>query len=196
MKERPILFSGAMVRAILEGRKTQTRRVIPNDWWRCLDPDDEDDRAAAIPQCPYGVPGDRLWVRETWWQIPEPTARQLRDGADTWPKVAYAADESDVEREENREFGWKLRPSIFMPRQFSRLTLEITSVRVERVQDISEGDASAEGVYVGAEEPRATSGYYGPRNAYKHLWDSINAKRGHSWESNPWVWVLEFRRAA
>lgn len=167
MSERPILFSGAMVRAILAGRKSQTRRVVKHDVsadcvsWKVLD----DGRWTQMFQygkilaskawahsCPYGIPGDRLWVRETRWQIPEPSLRQLRDGADTWPKVAYNADETEISQGQNREMGWKLRPSIFMPRWASRITLEITDVRVQRVQEITEEDARAEGIQIPVEK--------------------------------------------
>ena len=201
MKERGILFQGALVRGILERRKKKTRRVIKdlkitgpnppkaaifdvyrNDKW--LGAFGSDGRGSATNLCPYGKPGDRLWVRETWWQVPEPSLRQLRDGADTWPKsrVAYDADESEITREQNHDMGWRLRPSIFMPRLASRITLEITDVRVERVRDISEEDAIAEGV---------TSKF-----EFHNVWNSINEKRGYGWNSNPWVWVISFRQVS
>jgi hypothetical protein len=196
MKERPILFSGEMVRAILDGRKTMTRRVIKpqprfiessgrwewpiptskihkgcctsvvtasREWWEYLMPD----------QFPYR-PWDRLWVRETWQNNP-------------YGGIVYRAGSGIVNCAGR---GW--RPSIFMPRWASRITLEITGVRVERVRDISESDAKAEGVtpsIVGRDFD-----YLGYRAGFQSLWDSINSKRGYSWASNPWVWVVEFKR--
>lgn len=158
MKERPILFSGPMVRAIREARKTQTRRVVKE-----IDPDEfvssnEADNLALC--CPYGAVGDRLWVRETW----QGNQGDIRYGADGDSLHGYN--------------GW--RPSIFMPRWASRITLEVTGVRVERVQEISEEDAQAEGV--------------AHRCDYKVVWDAINGKK-YPWSSNPWVWVIEFKRA-
>ena len=193
MKEKPILFSGKMVRAILDDRKTMTRRVVKPQ------PEQDTDcpyhigtgieRKARI--CPYGKPGDRLWVRETF-----------AEGLSNKEGIAYRAtskwyDFEDGTPENFKEIKWK--PSIFMPRWASRITLEITNVRVERLQDISEEDAKREGVESNFDEGVV---YYGPLNkghadariAFSWLWDSINAKRGYSWESNPWVWVVEFKR--
>lgn len=207
VKERPILFSGPMVRAILEGRKTQTRRVIATDWWRCLDPEDDDDRASAIPQCPYGQPGERLWVRESWasqiapgennyciaYKADGECSGRLQDGAGGWMAIHHGWI-SGVSTVESGRFYGRTRygswcPSIHMPRWASRLTLEITRVRVERLQDISEEDALSEGV-------TTCDGVWSgsTRNAYRELWNSINAKRGLPWATNPWVWVIDFRR--
>ncbi len=213
MKERPILFSAPMVRVILEGRKTQTRRVVTRRTdGRVQVPLDYrdgmfwfDDGDVLSLDSAYGVPGDRLWVRETWWMIPEPSLQDLREGADTWPKptgpqeqrVAYAADGDDADQV--REWGWKLRPSIFMPRWASRIALEVTEVRVQSIQRISEEDAEAEGVLahiaihslnkVFRDDRGATSIKY-----FRNLWDSINAKRGFGWDVNPWVWAITFKR--
>jgi len=188
MKDHPILFSGPMVRAICEGRKTMTRRVVqfnkPYTWheaWQYVYPhpgggfiftdaacpDTVISRMAAgregkIPQ--QGKPGDRLWVRETW-------AQDL-DG-----EIFYAADH--LQKPSTID---KWRPSIFMPRAVSRIALEINSVRAERLQAISESDAMAEGC--------PTEDYQN----FRMLWDSINAKRGYGWSQNPWVWVIQFRR--
>jgi hypothetical protein len=199
VKERPILFSGLMVRALLAGKKTQTRRIVkpqpvpfvahdepgPFVWFdrqfRGLQQQGrvrEAELAQLIaPLCPYGAPGDRLWVRETWKPWPNTAGAELRgpngDGAiykATWDKSG----------------GHHWKPSIHMPRWASRLTLEITGVRVERVQDISEADAEAEG----ASERFVAANH---RNAFECLWNLINAERGHTWETNPWVWVVEFR---
>lgn len=174
MKGHPILFSAAMVRAILEGEKTQTRRIARLNasgrvaWkghnWHC---DDPESRLA----CPYGQPGDRLWVRETW--------------ADTMSDPPEAVYRADGERHPSSFLKWK--PSIFMPRWASRITLEVTGVRVERLQEISKADVIAEGID-GLSDIHA--GWHQP---YAQLWDSINAKRA-PWSSNPLVWVIEFKR--
>lgn len=233
MKERPILFSGPMVRAILEGRKTQTRRVIKPQpvpfiqytpdihpttrtapyidaycgerktaknprgmsrdwyWWTA------DNRLGEhVARCPYGQPGDRLWVRETF--------ADLR-GAGFDRAFAYLADSSKkgYEDEESKrcrlDYGVKWKPSIHMPRIASRITLEITGVRVERLQDITEEDARAEGITDGGctecgnHEP---CGCANPspdaRDAFCFLWGEING--AESWAANPWVWVIEFKR--
>ena len=160
MKERPILFSGPMVRAILARKKTQTRRVVKAHKW-------SDAKHAGVDfPCPYGADGDRLWVREKFCMA--------ADG-----HVHYAATDQALGP-------WK--PSIHMPRWASRITLEITGVSVEQLQDISEGDAEAEGTtpYTAPAEMPA----YKP--AFADLWDSINAKRGYGWDANCWVWVLTF----
>lgn len=199
MKERPILFSGPMVRAILEWHKTQTRRVMKP---QLLQPDGARHKKLEVPNvlklCPYGKPGDRLWVRETWL---------ARGGG---AAALYRADYEDVEAAGLGGLygGWK--PSIFMPRWASRITLEVVNVRVERVQDITEADAIAEGVTC-EERGEKCSGFRPPGNTsidpeecpscidgyipiYQRLWDSINSKRGFGWETNPWVWVIKFKR--
>lgn len=184
MKERPILFSGETVRAILEGRKTQTRRACK---FR-LGQDEvmtelRDGSLKRTEECsPYGKPGDRLWVRETW----------AKQEFHTQPlKIRYRADHDD-----EAGLPWSWKPSIHMPRWASRINLEITGIRVERVQDISEEDAEAEGVH-GCDWGHGMD--YGGKPCYckpfEALWDSINAKRGYSWDSNPWVWVVEFKQA-
>jgi hypothetical protein len=172
---RPIIFSGPMVRAILEGRKTQTRRVIKKpEYFACLTGDCPhwDKKVCADEmqlQSPYGQPGDRLWVRETWLQTPAGIAFRA-DGGDH-----YGA---------GGKLKWK--PSIFMPHQFSRLTLELTGIRVERLQEISEADAKAEGCESNEICPDV-------RTNYRAVWDSLNAE--HSpWVSNPWVFVIDFKR--
>jgi hypothetical protein len=194
MRERPILMSGPMVRAILAGAKSQTRRVVKPQpkivhgyigEWLVTEQLFRDGRAGL--RCPFGQPGNsRLWVRETWLKT---------TGGTIW----YRADGHDIAKGH-----W--RPSIFMPRWACRLVLELTAVRVERVQDISEADAKAEGVPLSNGSATGQRYYeaWGPdRKCVSHvtarlpftaLWDSINAKRGYSWASNPWVWVLTFRR--
>jgi len=182
IKERPILFSGPMVRAILDGRKTMTRRVIKYPAvtvehdriiaGRFIDPKTGCvDGQFDVIACPYGQPGDRLWVRETYNSC--------------GGKPFYRAD-GELHPD------WKWRPSIFMPRWASRITLEITAVRVERLKDITIEDAQAEGVTpLGVEGDGRRW-----RAAFRELWDSLNAKRGHGWGANPWVWVISFKRVA
>lgn len=196
MKERPILFSGPMVRAILEGRKTQTRRAVKRAEDMEFDPCDPSygpfwkPYCTGVPEsvkvpCPYGKIGDRLWVRESGYQPPHLTPKMLREGADTWPHYIYSADGD--EKEWCRENGWKSRPSIHMPRWASRITLEIVSVRVERLNAITHIDAIAEGCTPHPDAPAQSMG-----DDYKGLWESINGPG--SWDLNPWVWVIEFRR--
>ncbi len=202
---RPILFNGPMVRAILEGRKTQTRRmmkpqpqpiptgpplpdvVYTSGWF-----EGRSVPAYVFEHCPFGVPGDRLWVRETWLHY-----GNTHQGYDSWCNVEYRADglnigvrwtsEGSIPRNplwgtNYVELPW--RPSIHMPRWASRIMLEITGVRVERLQEITEEDAKAEGIDV----------LGSPIIAFGALWDALHAKRGYGWGVNPWVWVIEFRR--
>jgi hypothetical protein len=216
MTEHPILFSGPMVRAILDGSKTQTRRVItpqppalqklpaghyfdaynggPN--WNFWTSDHKMDNGIAGPKdnscqwtCPFGKKGDILWVRETFSVL----------DADEGPAVCYRATD-------HRDCGpWQ--PSIFMPRDFCRITLEITDIRAMRLAPISEEDFIAEGgrmehpadpavakvaAYKGFSIGR---GVWKTENfAFKDLWDTLNAKRGWGWETNPWVWTITFKR--
>lgn len=205
MKEHGITLIGPMVRAVLDDRKTHTRRIIKPEWWRCLDPEDEEDHQKALAQCPYGQIGDHLWVRET--------LRRCQDSEGSIPLALYDVGRVPVSRDSApAEWHWKnsVLPSRFMPRWASRITLEITNLRVERVRDISDEDAIAEGVevatapdgrtYMLTDDKPMWLGYGGAlpcvsaRDSFRTLWDSINAKRGHSWESNPWVWVVEFRK--
>ncbi len=230
LKERPILFSGPMVRAILTGTKTQTRRVIrpqPTDSWmlniplvdptigqfgkaydsnadawqnyyhRWFSPDTKDwiyrkrlwikhpENYTEI-ECPYGAPGERLWVRETWLNAALPGYH---------PVVLYRADGDDPKPP---SVAWK--PSIHIKREYSRLSLEVVSVRVERLNEISEADAKAEGA-VAAYIERAERQDPGLKiiqapysvECFRQLWNSINGARA-DWGSNPWVWVVEFKR--
>lgn len=244
MRERPIPFSADMVKAILAGRKTQTRRVVTefkdmdlhhansaiyparDDGWIWWYPD-----ASGLSEftkrqyqhgvmCRYGQPGAGLWVRENWKLV-------NWDWEDSYQKIMYC-DESkwvnacvddsqqgqfddwlmrEYERvvahpsskqvtDDESEFGtrWDVnenalpwRPSLFMPRWASRITLEITGVRVERLQAISEADAIAEGYPNPHKAER-------PAMWFRRLWDSINAGRGYGWSVNPWVWVIEFQQ--
>lgn len=205
MKEHPILFSGAMVRAILVGRKTMTRRVMKPQ------PKGAPDNVRAIEViaaemlagdcCPYGQPGDRLWVRETWRPAydanlfccveyrADGTRRKPALGALTEDQGHRFADDCP----DDPDLNVKWRPSIFMPRWACRLVLEVTAVRVERLQDITEEDADAEGLRCGMANP-VSPFEYDWRGHWISLWDSINAKRGFGWDVRPWVWVVSFRR--
>lgn len=180
MKQRPILFNGEMVRAILAGRKTQTRRIVKGLALEWLGPDMFTPDFAAHPEnhlCLHGQVGDRLWVRET---------HSLQHGYSSdfsGQSVWYWADG-------NHQYGdWsKPRPSIHMPRWASRITLEITKVRVERLNSISEGDAIAEGFDNLINYPPPCG--YTHRGAFANTWDAIYT----NWSNNPWVWVIEFKR--
>ena len=203
MAERPILFSGEMVRAILEGRKTQTRRVIkpqPSGGvrWNAVVLNGYGgwtDGHGAPLRCPYGQPGDKLWVRETIYEYEYGVWCYRADGeyvrcdpADKGKMLAWA------HHKKTRSCS-----SIHMPRWASRITRVITEIRAERVQDISEADAMAEGVSVShyyCEEP--TDKHEGlhrcdPIGKFRTLWDSINAKRGYPWDDNLWVWAISFK---
>lgn len=205
MKERPILFSGPMVKAILSGAKTQTRRIVKPQpervdgtttgwhWDRRGNGKGvlfhEPYSTLALDYCPYGEVGDVLWVRETWRLILSGTKQGEAD---------YRADDPTAEGE--GFITWK--PSIFMPRKFSRLTLEITGVKVERLQDITEEDASAEGMgSVSCHDMGFVGGFHAFRKQYgdmtrrtifRVLWDHINGEG--AWDANPWVWCIAFRR--
>ena len=211
MKTRPIIFNGEMVCAILDGHKTRTRRVVEpqpttydrmhrfNQFIKWRDLIDAKDFAALRfmePYCPYGVPGDRLWVRETWFPMQDIKACAAEgEPIDVVYKADWDAD--GISRDEAKDAGIdRWHSPIFMFRWASRITLEITGVRVERVQDITEDDVIAEGCGLASWGPDPyTGGPMGPQTAgFAQLWDSINAKRGCGWDVNPWVWVLEFRR--
>jgi len=208
MKEHPILFSTDMVKAILDGRKTMTRRILKPQ------PDaglEEFDRYAKIEvgkyaptlidkdgeqypgdeifgaytddgewgwKCPYGQVGDRLWVREKFYfRVGNPDAVIYFDGTEKFRNGHIIEHFANVDR-----LKWK--PAIHMFRDFSRITLEITDIRVERVQEITEEDIRAEGFY-------PHPGW--PEQMFDLYWDKLNAKRGYSFESNPWVWVISFK---
>lgn len=215
MNEHPILFSAPMIRALRDGTKTQTRRIVnPKTAPWLLSPHGEpwsddyvlDPGNGLVEKSPYGQPGDRLWVRETWapWSdhIEERGEEEALADAKRqvpWACIVYRADANGGHVQVKR---W--RPSIFLPRWASRMSLAITSVRVERLQAISEEDAQAEGVSrIRIYEPEDNLGDeinghgYAPPLAsyvgsYEVLWDEINGKRA-LWASNPWVWVVEFK---
>jgi len=234
MKERPIIFNADMVRAVLDGRKTQTRRIMKNQpvpsktregdyWFRCdkarsmihvsdlkpgASPNLPDAHEYFSMCCPFGAVGDRLWVREAWQCTSFETNEYGHvEGVDYMREIpkqkpqspawglSYEANGFDTGDAEERGFPW--RPSIHMPRWASRITLEITGVRVERLWDISEDDAKAEGCTFEAlrfkpgtrevEEMGHTAVYQ-----FGGLWQSLYGD--DSWQANPWVWVIEFKR--
>lgn len=207
MKERGILFSAPMVRALLDGSKTQTRRVakVPVDatdvrYW--APPSGRSQRGWADPglnywtpdangatvsnhlgRCPHGQPGDRLWVREAWRSTGDGGRCNDMPPRDMQPHAVWYEAEGAPPAD---ECAGKLRPGMFMPRWATRITLEITGVRVERLQDISSEDAEQEGVKCDM-SPR------GFVDHYQGLWERINGPG--SWNANPWVWVVEFKKA-
>lgn len=231
MKQRPILFSAPMVRAILDGRKTQTRRLVspqplpPVHRWECIDghwhargvtPGVARQYCTTWPDpvgCPYGVVGDRLWVREEHYRFghwePVPGVR-TPGGRQKWK---FVGDTNEVLFEAPRAFrngchqkdpatsAWHKRLARFMPRWASRITLEVTGVRVEQLQGLSEADALAEGFlymtnpygrFYRAVESDAWDD--DPRDAFRRIWERVNYKReGAAWASNPLVWVVGFR---
>lgn len=243
MKERPILFNGPMVRAILEGRKVQTRRIVKiPDFVKDEDGDNDMTTVAFLEKgaetpgfwawmteypeeggvpinCPYGQPGDRLWVRETWkycctqrsfpnnpnhehtieYQADSRKITYSRPDDSGLPKQRKQRDDEDY-YEDYMEYlnkWWRAsRPSIHMPRWASRITLEVTGVRVERLNDITEEDAKAEGVYFDGRRYHFMkgkgAGLVHAKSAFATLWRSINGTC--SWNENPWVWVVEFKR--
>ena len=204
MNEHPIIFSTEMVRAILSGRKTHTRRVMKPqptfdgvDWIRFGD----DIRQNWCLDCPFGKIGDRLWVRETWGAVSQTEESAPLEEC----KIEYRADlpsgstdypgEWPADEARGSDIAPKWRPSIHMPRWASRITLEIVKVRVERVQEISLEDSKAEGMPAYSMAMGVLSDNPpDPRWKFIGLWNSINAKRGFGWDSNPWVWVIEFKR--
>ncbi|MFP6813096.1 MAG: hypothetical protein VB956_07195 [Moraxella sp.] len=217
VKERPIIFSSEMVKAILDGKKTMTRRVVKtqpdfnarydgvdddtNHFWEVLDAQGEPtEKYIPILKCPYGKVGDRLWVRETHHVVggtADYEIEEIKQGLqDIKNFVSYKADGYG----NPCDGGWT--SPMFMPRWTSRILLEITDIRVERLNDISEADAVKEGLRI-----LAASGRYVVNPGDQHfggashdavevfswLWDSLNTKKGYPWSSNPWVWVVEFK---
>ncbi|MBG4417404.1 hypothetical protein I5F55_03625 [Pseudomonas aeruginosa] len=194
-RERPILFNDQMVRAILDGRKTVTRRVMkpqPDFLGSMVDPNTPlkplDAGLHARITCPYGEPGDRLWVRETW-------GLQVRSyGGGAGEFIVYRATNPDAiycRSSEGREYPVKWKPSIHMRRHSSRILLEITAVRVERLQDISEEQARAEG-YPAERECETGGSGLDAWLWFRSLWGEINGPEAFT--ANPWVWVIEFKR--
>lgn len=227
--ERPIIFNTEMVKAILEGRKTQTRRVLKINGKIVTHPEEriklQDDGVVYFSlnsmsgpyKCPYS-PGDILWVRETWSY--EEYNKDCGEPEGYLYKADYVNDkESEIYRLEGIKNGmdiWKWRPSIHIPRKAARIFLKVKNVWVKRLQDITEEDAKAEGVEWLAEIsayknylwhgsynvpknlielwPYQYSGYSSARDSFSSLWQLLYAKRGYGWETNPWVWVIEFEK--
>lgn len=220
MTARPILFSAPMVRALLDGRKTQTRRIVKRQFGADADPEEMSavstegfqiaghsgrwwdagiSSADDAIRCPYGVPGDTLWVKETW----RPKAARQDWDLD----VTYAAD-GETRTIKDGEFGerdWTMPKAaargnvspLYMPQWASRLTLAITDIRVQRLQDISEADSEAEGVREPSLGEWVSTGFVDvrrqdchPVTAYAYLWDHINGP--DCWAANPWVWAVSF----
>ena len=190
MKERPILFNTPMVRAVLEGRKSQTRRVIkpqPKWFYGGMPIKTADADPNGVIRCPYGSVGTRLWVRETW------AALHRYDHLS--PKDIPKNGEGFVHHKAtwSGPCGLIWRRSIHMPRWASRITIEVVDVRVERVQDISEDDAEAEGVDAISLDAIPRQATWSRKKDFAQLWDFINMKRGCGWSVNPWVWVVDFK---
>lgn len=213
MTEKPIIFNSEIIKALLDGRKTMTRRVIkpqiqsPKDGayfdnynhgtqWNWWSKDHKQFLNADIIRCPYGQIGDGLWVRETWrvhkdYDTLRPSTIFLAMGGDTAHCVCY---KNDDRRDYGEDFWGRWRSPIFMPRWASRFDRSITDIRVERVQEITWNDMKAEGIEIlpgSYNDP--DNAYYSMREEFNNLWDSINGKKeGCSWSDNPWVWVVEF----
>lgn len=209
MNEKPILFSGPMVRAIIEGRKTMTRRVV-----RLRNGEDlheaNDSTFHAVQdhgchvterkiKCPYGQPGDMLYVKEASWiwcdKVQDGLTKTGRPKFRYVPHsrhVVYCADGERPTKGVDCVIGhlWRYKSARFMPRWASRITLRVTSARVERLQEITREDAKAEGV-----EEAEEGSLIGPRFNFMKLWDDINSERGYGWGVNPWVWVVGFEVA-
>ncbi|MFW4882052.1 hypothetical protein ACOAPR_29680 [Pseudomonas aeruginosa] len=202
-RERPILFNDQMVRAILEGRKTVTRRVVKDTGFYAIDAAIHGndvalrEREALSTRCPFGQPGDRLWVREAW-QGPLISDEEQAANQSWWKDMtkfqdpahcAYRASGDDNEYvDPDGYFHCKWKPSIHMPRWASRILLEITAVRVERLQDITPNQCIAEGAW--REKDKELGRGQEAIAAFADLWRST----GGDWDANPWVWVVEFKR--
>ena len=209
MADRPILFSAPMVRALLDGRKTQTRRVAKfvspdGDGWHIhnsgggmLGADDDAVRVSGPDYAPFAV-DDRLWVKETWHAEAAYDDTKPSEILSDACNVLYPVDQSWSDSDPMNRAG-KTRVSIFMPRWASRLTLTVTAVRVERLQDISRADAIAEGLTLASNvleefwrwpEPHHENLWLSPPAAYRHLWNAING--AGAWNANPWVVAVSF----
>jgi hypothetical protein len=204
MTEKPILFSAPMVRALLDGRKSQTRRVVKLNPLIEFDRFEaglmfvKDSRLGIAPRKPSYIVGQRLWVRETWAvdeYYDKRKPRNIPEGVtiECLESPNGVITEGNGHRKLVDKGKW--RPSIFMPRWASRITLEVTEVRVQRVQEISEVDAKLEGVDLTFPRKWSTvECLMECKRRYRAIWDNLNAKRGYGWDKNPWVWCLTFRR--
>lgn len=218
MKEHPILFSGPMVQAILSGQKTVTRRAMKvqpqllGKLWQVYGAGWSAGMSSvtAVPghslatKCPYGQVGDRLWVRESFADLHGTGVEHRPAPAGPLQRYAYAADSppGSYADDARKSYGIKWKPSIHMPRTACRILLEVTAVRVERLQDISEQQALAEGIdrdeladAQGRYDMVADHNFSGrptAAGAFRDLWAAINGME--SWDANPWVWVVEFKR--
>ena len=229
MKERPILFSGPMVRAIMEGRKTMTRRIVKPIIANCLEDgwggeqqiywtrDDEPIEATRL--CPYGASDDRLWIKEAWRtyeNFNEFSPKEIEKMAknigyeNAWAPIQYEADQTRINWLDRQYGPGRYRHARFMPKWASRILLEIINIRVERLQDITEEEAIAEGIEPipfadskkkdnmftvttpEGDKYNYSSNFKTAKEAFKALWQSINGPG--SWEQNPWVWVIEFKK--
>lgn len=212
MNEKPVIFNGQMVRAILDGRKTQTRRIVkpqPPVSGTLVQKSHNGLEPLyfvggyLLPRCPYGEPGDYLWVREThsWVTLAEnefglPLDRRTKEGRPV--RMIYRA---DAEFEGwAKAFPTRWRPSIHMPRWACRIILRIEEVRVERLKNICPADVWAEGIdprpylFQASKASRVINRDKWARAQFKRLWDSINGRRGFSWKTDPWVWVVKFSK--
>lgn len=216
MKERPIIFHESLIESLLDGRKTQTRRVMkvqPPQGWGGIS-----DRAAMLTECPHGKPGDLLWVREAWGKgggygeecqtVCYKSDSTCYIGSEQYPvedviRGTFGSPESTITYSSPRDNKWN--SPVAMPRWASRITLEITCVRVERLQDISVKDSRAEGVQElplqkgkpgswWRYEAFASKHYRTEIDAFRGLWTNINKSPENSWEANPWVWVIDFKK--
>lgn len=215
MNERPIIMTPENGQKTNDGIKTQTRRLnglhalneSPDTWIASGINGDGDlmFRDGAIPDdwhawitiaCPYGGVGDRLWIRENGWERPERMPQMLRDGADTWERFYFDVLLAPGEAEELKGYGFKRRPSIHMPRWACRTVLELTEIRVERVNQISGPDCLAEGIRrrsgVNDGVPLEGDIWAQEKKDFRVLWESINGPG--SWDRNDWVWVLSFKK--
>jgi len=210
MKTTGIIMSGDHPKLILDGLKTQTRRIFStlNKQWKGQQPLEilpmkvsnewvglmqRDPNKGIVFKCRFGVLGDRLWVRETWAVNPTMDNRTPRDIS----SVAFVYYKASARGSPLLIGRW--RPSLFMPRWASRILLEITEIRVERLQEITQDDAVAEGMRHPEHAFKMIAGgdvevEISPKEQFAELWDSLNAKRGYGWDINPWVWVISFKR--
>lgn len=207
MKDKPIIFSTPMVQAILDGRKTQTRMIVKeqpdhitgdmldqNRFYAADNGDFAGDPDREIIS-PYQV-GQKLWVRETWCYgkvipVDNPDGfivEQCEKCDDFLPYEAMIRENIGIE-----EVKWK--PSIFMPKKYARIWLEVTNVRIEELQDITGSDCFSEGIQLSGMVPASlTYQWNKAKEEFKNLWDSINKNHGYGWNANPWVWVIEFKK--